>query len=568
MDTVEEIKSRLDIVDVVQEYLPMKPAGTGSFKGLCPFHQEKSPSFFANRARQSWHCFGCNQGGDAISFVMKMEGLEFPEALELLANKTGVQLPKFDPQKSSEKKRLHEINNLASHWFRYTLLKDPRAEYCRDYVMARGIDVLTGDLWMIGYAPNSWDALSGALRQKGVSDEELLKAGLVSKSERNQGIYDRFRDRLMIPICDVHGNAAGFTGRLLPLAPQLQKNTRTAETAAKYVNTPETPVYKKSSILFGLDKAKGEIKRRDLAVIVEGNMDALASHQFGVTNVVASSGTALTEDQLKLLKRFTGNLIMAFDQDSAGKAATIRGLDMARKMDFNIKVISLPENAGKDPDEAIRKDVNIWKDALQKAEGLLDWLYKNAFKNRPASRPEEKKMIARHLLPEFKRIVDPVERDAWIKRLADDLAVSADALRQTIKSIALNFNEQKHDSSPTQKAAASNPLNREEQLLERLLAILLLQPKLEPLAKNLLKSYTLPLNTNAEQTNYLAILADREFEDQSSAALQKELEIVCAILYNEHRSRERRRLEQEMRQAENQNDAERIQNLLTQFNNL
>jgi DNA primase len=568
MDPVEEIKARLDIVDVVQEYLPMKPAGTGSFKGLCPFHQEKSPSFFANRARQSWHCFGCAQGGDAISFVMRMEGMEFPEALELLANKTGVQLPKFDPQKSSEKKRLHEINDLAAHWFRYTLLKDPRAEYCRDYVTARGIDVLTGDLWMIGYAPNSWDGLTNALKAKGISDEELLKAGLVSKSERSRGVYDRFRDRLMISIYDIHGNAVGFTGRLLPLAPQLQKDAQSNEQGAKYVNTPETPVYKKSSILFGLDKAKGEIKRQDLAIIVEGNMDALTSHQFGVTNVVASSGTALTEDQLKLLKRFTNNLIIAFDQDSAGKAATIRGLDIARKMDFNIKVISLPDDAGKDPDEAIRKDINIWKDAIRQAQGLLEWLYKNAFKNKSAARPEEKKLIARDLLPEFQRIADAVERDAWIKRLADDLAVSADALRQAIKPASSNFNEHKTSSSPAPKAAVNAQPNRDEQLRDRLLAILLLQPKLEALAKSLLKGYNLPLNITAEQADFLAILADREFEDQAAGTLQKELETVCTILYSEYRTRERQRLEQEMRQAENQGDAARIQDLLAQFNNL
>lgn len=568
MDPVEEIKARLDIVDVVQEYLPLKPAGTGSFKGLCPFHQEKSPSFFANRARQSWHCFGCAQGGDAISFVMRMEGLEFPEALELLANKTGVQLPKFDPQKSSERKRLHEINDLAARWFRYTLLKDPRAEYCRDYVTGRGIDVLTGDLWMIGYAPNSWDGLTNALKAKGISDEELLKAGLVSKSERSRGVYDRFRDRLMISIHDIHGNAVGFTGRLLPLAPQLQTNAQPTEQAAKYVNTPETQVYKKSSILFGLDKAKGEIKRQDLAIIVEGNMDALTSHQFGVTNVVASSGTALTEDQLKLLKRFTNNLIIAFDQDSAGKAATIRGLDIARRMDFNIKVISLPDDAGKDPDEAIRKDLNIWKDAIRQAQGLLEWLYKNAFKNKSAARPEEKKLIARDLLPEFRRIADAVERDAWIKRLADDLAVSADALRQAMQPAAQNYNEHKTSSSSAPQVQAGPTPDRNNQLHDRLLAILLLQPKLEALAKSLLKGYNLPLNINAEQADYLAILADREFEDQSAATLQKELKTVCTIIYSEFSTRERQRLEQEMRQAENQGDAARIQNLLAQFNNL
>ncbi|MBU1349187.1 DNA primase, partial [Patescibacteria group bacterium] len=218
MEPVEEVKSRLDIVDVVQEYLPMKPAGSGSFKGLCPFHHEKTPSFYANRPRQSWHCFGCDIGGDVISFVMKMEGMEFREALELLAQKTGVELPAFDPTKTTERKRMHEVNDLAARWFRAILLKDPRAEAARAYVAKRGIDGLTGDLWRIGYAPDGWTNLTDALKEKSVTEEELLKTGLVGRSERGS-IYDRFRDRLMFTICDVHGNPVGFTGRILDTPP-------------------------------------------------------------------------------------------------------------------------------------------------------------------------------------------------------------------------------------------------------------------------------------------------------------------------------------------------------------
>ncbi|MBU2509381.1 DNA primase [Patescibacteria group bacterium] len=566
MDPVEEIKSRLDIVDVVQEYVPLKPAGTGSFKGLCPFHQEKSPSFFANRARQSWHCFGCDDGGDTISFVMRMEGMEFPEALEHLAQKTGVQLPKFDPAKTTEKKRLHEVNDMAARWFRYILLKDQRAEQARSYVSKRGIDDLTGDLWRIGYAPNEWEALAKALKEKGVKDEEMIKAGLVSKSNKGTGVFDRFRDRIMIPIADIHGNLVGFTGRVL----------NPTDKEAKYVNTPETALYKKSTVLYGLDKAKGEIKRKDLAVVVEGNMDVVTSHQFGVTNVVASSGTALTNEQLRLIKRFTKNLAIAFDQDSAGTAATIRGLDLARNLDFNIKVIQLPEDAGKDPDDAIRKDVNIWKQGIGNALGFLDWLYQNAFRSRDVARPEEKKMIARDLLPEFKRIADPVERDAWVSRLADDLSVSTDALRDAIRSVpdSQRAKVQKgrgaiNSSAEPRTSDAGRPTkSRSIQLDERILAILQIQPDLQPLAENLLKGYDLALETNTDFQNYLAILADREFQDQSPQELEKELRTTAAILRCDHITRERARLEQEMRDAERTGDTVRIKDLLTQFNNL
>ena len=287
MDAVEDIKSRLDIADAIQEYLPLKPAGTGSFKGLCPFHQEKSPSFFANRPRQSWHCFGCNEGGDVISFVMRMEGMDFREALEFLAQKTGVTLPSYNPEQQTLKRRLIELNDLAARWFQATLRNDPRAEVARKYLMSRGVDDLTADLWRLGFAPDSWDELTNALKSNGATDDELVQAGLAAKSDRGSGVYDRFRGRVMFPIADLHGRIVGFTGRILADVKE-----------AKYVNTPETHVYKKSAVLYGLDKAKGEIKKQGMAVIVEGNMDALSSHQFGVTNVVASSGTALTEDQL------------------------------------------------------------------------------------------------------------------------------------------------------------------------------------------------------------------------------------------------------------------------------
>jgi DNA primase len=307
MDAPQEIKSRLDVADIIGEYLQLKPAGSGSFKACCPFHQEKTPSFYVNRPRQSWHCFGCDQGGDLISFVQRMEGLDFPDTLSLLAQRAGITLPEFNVAASSERKRLYEVNDLASRFFRSQLLSSPKAEAARAYVVKRGLDDLTADVWRIGYAPDAWSDLTDALKARGVTDAELIATGLVQKRDSG-GVYDRFRDRLMFSIYDVHGHIVGFTGRILPSATPDQA-------AAKYVNTPETILYKKSSVLYGLDKAKGEIRRQNMAVIVEGNMDVVSSHQFGITNVVASSGTALTTEQLALLKRFTTNLAIAFDAD-------------------------------------------------------------------------------------------------------------------------------------------------------------------------------------------------------------------------------------------------------------
>lgn len=601
MDAAEEVKSKLDVVDVVGEYLQLKPAGSGSFKALCPFHQEKTPSFYANRSRQSWHCFGCNQGGDLISFVMRMEGMEFPEALEHLAVKAGVQLPAFDPQKSSERKRLFEINNLAAKFFRATLLSSPDAEHARQYAASRQIDDLTGDLFRIGYAPASWDALANALASKGVTDDEMLKAGLVARSERKPGVYDRFRERLMFAIQDVHGNVVGFTGRLLK--PDAKE--------AKYVNTPETPVYRKSAVLYGLDKARGEIKRQDLAVIVEGNMDVVSSHRAGITHVICSSGTALTDEQLRLIARFTKNLAIAFDADSAGAAATLRGLDLARAQDFNVKVITLAPEAGKDPDEAVSKDPDLWRRAIAGAADIMDWVFRNAFsakggKNRNLADPGDKKQIAAAILPEIRRIADPIVRDHWVKKLADALDVSEIALREALgQTVAGNLPRAEPRGlsvvgSRQPIAVANPPPDRARDLSERILAVLLLKPELgstietdiagllpddlSTLYRRLEQTYNLADSHEAndpaaflrrsseslDQTerrlvDYLAIRADRDFQDQTLGSLKRELHNGIALLRDHMKAAERRQLEDDMRQAELAGDQDRIQQLTRRF---
>lgn len=565
MDAVEDIKSRLDIADLVGEYLQLKPAGSGSFKACCPFHQEKSPSFFVNRPRQSWHCFGCDQGGDVISFVQQIEGMDFREALEMLAQKTGVELPSFDMQKQSDKKRMIEIQTMAAKFFRSQLLNDAAAEVARAYVAKRGMDDLTVDVWKIGYAPDAWSHLSDALLKVGVTEDELIRSGLALKSDRG-GVYDRFRGRLMFSIWDIHGNIVGFTGRILT----------DSKTESKYVNTPETSLYKKSHILFGLDKAKGEIKRQNLAVIVEGNMDVISSHQFNVTHVVASSGTALTQDQLGLLKRFTSNLAIAFDADAAGNAATIRGLDLARQLDFNVRIITLPKDAGKDPDEAVRKDPAIWKKAIADALPVIHWLYQNAFHEIDSSTPDGKKLVAQRLIPEFRRIQDAVERDAWLIRLSKDLAVNEDVLRQLVAQRASPLPAPEF-RVPLPPSSAASPQEQKpvkvektklQELEELVQAILYLKPELRDLAISLLNGYDLPDISSVEHLNYLAIFADREFQEQSIDVLKRELEQTCRLLADAQRGDRRTTLEQEMREAERSGDNAKIDQLLTRFNSL
>ncbi len=606
MDGVSDIKARLDIADVVGEYVPLKPAGSGSFKANCPFHQEKTPSFYVNRDRQSWHCFGCNIGGDMFAFIQRIEGMEFIEALELLAQKAGVPLPHYDHEAMGAKKRQQEANAFLAKLMRHILLTDPEAETARAYVAKRGIDDLTADLWQIGYAPSDWTKYQKTIQDKGFNAADLMAVGFALQKENGQGIYFRFFRRLMFPISDQFGHVSGFTGRLL-----------TEEKAAKYVNTPETALYKKSHILYGLDKAKGDIKRQDLAVIVEGNMDALTSHQFGVTNVVASSGTALTQEQLQLLKRYTNNLAMAFDMDAAGLNAALRGLDLARQMDFNVKLIHYDQALAKDPDELIRRDLELWKDAIRQAQPIMDWAYRHAFTRFDAHTPDGKKNIAQFVLNECRHIQHPVERDAWISKLARDLDVSPDSLRSALGSLPTG----KTPNSKQQTAKLGTPSDRYlrnttpdlrpersdapsplRALESRYLALLLAWPQgfgaqdfswsyppHAELYKILQKQYTSQIQNGLQPTawnlneldasqdarteigelvDYLAILADKEFPDRDPHTLLGECDTMAQRLKSLALTERRHALETAMREAERQGDTERIKTLLEQFNSL
>jgi len=589
MDAAEEVKSHLDIVDIAAEYLQLKPAGSGSFRACCPFHQEKTPSFFVNRQRQSWHCFGCDKGGDVISLVQGIEGMDFRDALEHLAMKAGVTLPAFNTQAAGERKRLHEINELAARFFRAVLLQSPEAEHARRYAAERGIDDLTADLFKIGYAPNSWDALTKALVSKGVAEAELIRAGLTAPSQRGTGSYDRFRDRLMFTICDIHGNVIGFTGRIL--------NTEAKE--AKYVNTPETPVFKKSAALYGLDKAKGEIKSKDICVLVEGNMDVLSSHRIGVANVVCPGGTALTADQLRLISRFTKNLAIAFDADVAGINATLRGLDLARAEDFSIRVISLPAGV-KDPDEAISSDPTIWLNAITGAVDIMDWVFRLAFKGKNIADPEDKREIAKLILPEIKRIADPVIRDHWINKLGQALETSEEALRDALKGVRVQGNN-KEDRKPSERAQPQTlAISRLRDLAERILSTIIVHPSLkarlsetlpELLPDDLRALYTgetdgydsdrfneasrpedplaAPEHTLDRLMNTLAIRFDRDHPNQMSTdALASELEANATELAKLQRHEERSRLEAEMKSAELAGDTNKIAELVRRFKEL
>ena len=321
MNEVEEIKARLDIVDVVGQYVQLQKAGR-SFKANCPFHSEKTPSFIVSPERQSWHCFGaCGSGGDVFSFVMRREGIEFVEALRLLAARAGVALPeqRRSPEEDRQRERVHSANEAAARWYHELLVKNDMGEKAWEYVQGRGIDAPTAEAFLIGYSPPSWEATREHLRERGYSDAELLAASLLVEGEK--GLHDRFRGRLMFPIRDARGRFAGFGARAL--------DERTTPDGGppgpKYLNTAQTAVFDKGSMLYALDRAQDGIRREGQAVIVEGYMDVIAAHQRGFDNVVATMGTSLTERQVRLLKRQTRSIVLALDADAAGAGLPLPG---------------------------------------------------------------------------------------------------------------------------------------------------------------------------------------------------------------------------------------------------
>lgn len=418
-EIIDQIKDRIDLAELVREYVPeLKKIGI-SWKMRCPFHQEKTPSFIVSPDKQIWHCFGCGKGGDAFGFIKEIEGLEFVDALRLLAKRVGIKLQRQDPALESERARLLDILRLSAKWYHQALLSAKSGQQARDYVKNRQVSDLTCDVWQIGFAPDAWDGLFNYLQSRGYKAGEIVRAGLAASGDRG-GYYDRFRYRLMFPIADVHGSIVGFTGRKL----------KEDDLGGKYINTPETPLYHKSQILYGLSAAKDSIRQEDSVVIVEGNMDCLSSHQAGVNNVVASSGTALTGEQIKLIKRFSKNIILAFDPDTAGQDALMRGLAIAWQEDMIINIISLP--ASQDPDTVIKKDPNLWRGLIKQAQNFMDWMFVRVANSCDLTTAQGKKLGAKILLPWISRLPDVVEQTHYLQLLSGKINVAEDVLRQVI----------------------------------------------------------------------------------------------------------------------------------------
>ncbi|MBI4022682.1 DNA primase [Candidatus Berkelbacteria bacterium] len=475
-DQVQEIKDRIDIVDLVNQYVPLRRSGA-NHKGLCPFHKEKSPSFMVNPERQIFKCFGCDESGDALTFVQKMEGLTFPEALELLADRAGITLdrkkaPEQYRQEKDEKSALYRVNATVAKFCHAVLVKHAVAAGARAYLESRKVSPATIDAFQLGYAPANSSVLAQWLGKQGISASTLRAAGSP----------ERFRNRIMFPIRDPLGNVVGFTGRLLPPthppSPPASASVGVGPEGPKYYNTPETAIFKKSRAVYGLYEAKQSLKHHKAAVLVEGQMDVTLSHQVGLTVAVASSGTALTVDHLATLKRYVPKVLIAFDADAAGLAATKKAIQLAIDADLAAKVVRFPVGI-KDAGEAIERDPSLWKDAVAKAQPALDWLIQTAVAE--AGEPLDgagKKQVARATLPFIARIADPVERAHHLSALAVTLRVPEPALREALDRAKVR--SPARAGQPVTGAPAASRPRAARSLAEQLVGLVLLQPSIGP----------------------------------------------------------------------------------------
>jgi DNA primase len=504
MSAVDEVKQKIDIVEIIGQYTTLKKAGK-NLTALCPFHSEKNPSFFVYPEQQSWHCFGaCNTGGDVFSFLMKKEGLDFGEALRRLAQKAGVALPSRAAPGTTrdEKEEFYQINEAAALYFHNLLQNSPAAQKARDYIAKRGFTPATVSNFQLGFSLESWEALKQYLKEKGYEEGKLLAAGLLVQSDDGK-THDRFRGKLIIPIRDSRGRVTGFGARVLD------------DSLPKYVNSPQTPVFDKSSTLYGIDRAAAAIRQQDSTIIMEGYMDVITAHQNGITNVVASMGTSITEKQVNILKKLSRNILLAFDADVAGIEASLRGGEIITKpseedlapqrlikpgsptlnlneaevrnspvvgtivinedaLKIDVKIIKLIE--GKDPDEVIKKDINTWKRLVSEAVPIYDNTFEKVTAKLDLNTARDKSLVVEKLLPVVAEIKDPVRQAHYMGKLARLAGVTERTLEAALSRLKPPSARRKASEPAVGRALrplVSNP--REEYCL----ALLLQYPELK-----------------------------------------------------------------------------------------
>ena len=515
MSVIDEVKDQLDIIEVISSYVPLQKAGR-NYKALCPFHAEKTPSFIVFPDSQHWHCFGaCSEGGDIFTFVMKREGWDFRTALEELARRAGVELrPRTPAQVEAEEEadRLRGLLDAVGQYYNHLLRHAPEAGKARSYIAKRGLSAETVEHFQLGYSLPGWDRTRTYLIERGYTIEELVKAGLLVEREDGTSTYDRFRDRLMIPIRDAQGRVIGFGARTLD-----------PEGVPKYMNSPQTALFDKSRTLFGLDLARQAIRREDRAVIVEGYMDVMQAYQAGFSGIIAQMGTALTEPQLRQLQRYTKRLVLALDPDAAGIQATLRGVQVARqvlkqewepvfdprglvgyeaRLGAEIRILRLP--GGQDPDDLIRKDPERWATLVEEAVPVMDFYLQMLLEGLDPDDTKAKARIVDTLLPVLRAVADPVERDGYVQKLARALRVDVRAVQSRLRSARRQTARDRH-STRARETSHREPVKAD--LESHCLSILLQRP-------SLLSRINETFAENQQEP-----LQEQDFDDASSRAI-------------------------------------------------
>jgi len=451
---VQQIKDRLDIVDVISNYLKLEKTGI-NLRACCPFHQEKTPSFFVSPQRQSFKCFGCGKFGDAFTFVQEIEGVEFIDALKILAKKAGVELShsNFSQTDKTKHQVLFDILEIATQFFEKQLQGQKGKEVLK-YLNKRGLTEQTIKKWRLGLSPNTWGALNDFLISRGFSADNIFAAGLTVKSQKTNRFYDRFRGRIIFPVFDFNSQVVGFGARVLG----------TATDTAKYINTPSTALYDKSRTLYGLNFAKLSLRQKDAAILTEGYMDVILSHQANFENTVAASGTSLTNLQLKVLKRYTNNLLTAFDMDLAGGMATQRGIALAQQEGFNIKVITMAKD--KDPADIILQNPELWQKAVSGAVDIMDFYFQKALSNFDKQTPQGKKQIAQYILPQIKNISNQIVQSHFVQKLAGVLNTKEDIIFSELAKTTLTQEKQYNVYNVREEIKNPLPIANRQALLE------------------------------------------------------------------------------------------------------
>jgi DNA primase len=555
---IQDIKNRLDIVDVVKDYVSLEKAGA-NFRALCPFHSEKTPSFFVNQARQVWRCFGqCNEGGDMFSFVMKIEGVEFGDALRILAKKAGVELKKQNPEVETKRKRLFDINEKATLFFEKQLQQSKSGKEAEKYLLDRKISKESIKEWRIGYSPTAKDALSKFLISQGYKKEEIIEAGIATG--KGNYLFDRFRGRLIFPIFNLSGYVVGFGGRILS-----KEDER-----AKYINTPATMLYDKSALMYGLHSAKSEIRKKDSVIVVEGYTDVIMCHQVGHKNIVSASGTAFTSKQLDILKRYTSRIITAFDMDEAGSSATKKGVDLALEKEFDVKVIMMPK--GKDPADVVAEDPEKWEDYVKKAVPIISFYFESVLGKYDLSDSHEKSKAAKEILPEIKKIKNSIERSYFVSELSYLLGVSEESVFSEMENVKTEA-KKTEAKSDFQKPKSKT---RKERLEEKIIYCCSAKKELAKKIDNddvliLRKEFSNIILFLREEKNEISKEEEKLLkyysldEEESEINTEEEFSSCLKELKKEYIKQKLKEIEEKMREAERDENEEEEERLTKQF---